>query len=249
MSADLTPFDFQGQSVRTLLIDDAPWFVARDVCAVLGISNGRDALNRVDEDGVATTDLIDNLGRKQSASIVNEPGLYELIFQSRKPEAKAFRRWVTAEVLPAIRKTGSYKAGLTPEEQMALGLVAAHELLAVRDKQIAQLEPKAKTFDVFLSSTGDYSVNEAAKSLSRDHDILTGERRLFQFMQRIGWIYRDGKGKPIPYQAQVDNGRLVAKPQFHYHPETGEVVADPPQIRVTAKGLEALHQKYMQAAS
>lgn len=246
MTTSLVPFDFDGQPIRTITIDTEPWFVVRDVCQILGIGNPSQAISYLDEDekGVITNET---LGGPQQVGIVNESGLYSLILRSRKPEAKAFKKWITSVLLPTIRKTGSYQAPQSREEVMALGLRAAHELIEEKEQRIAELEPKARTFDTFLNSTGDYSVNEAAKVLSRDHDILTGEHRLFAFMEKAGWIYRDGKNKPIPYQAQVNNGRLVAKSRFHYHPETGEVVIDAPQIRITAKGLEALRAKHLEA--
>lgn len=104
--------------IRTMMIDKDPWFVATDVCNILAIVNNRDAVLKLDEDekknGVAITDTV---GRKNFATLINESGLYALIFQSRKPEAKAFRKWVTKEVLPNIRKHGFY---MTPEAAMSL---------------------------------------------------------------------------------------------------------------------------------
>lgn len=102
-----TVFDFQEHAVRVIVRGSEPWFVAADVCRVLGINNARDAVTRLDEDekGVGNTDT---LGGKQAITLINESGLYHLSFKSRKPAAKAFRKWVTSEVLPAIRKTGQY---------------------------------------------------------------------------------------------------------------------------------------------
>ena len=103
--------------IRSMMIDKEPWFVAADVCSILGISNNRDAVLRLDEDekkdGVAITDTV---GRKNFATLINESGIYTLVFQSRKPEAKAFRKWVISEVLPNIRKHGFY---MTPEIAMS----------------------------------------------------------------------------------------------------------------------------------
>lgn len=107
---DITPFLFEGESlVRVIARQDTPWFVAADVCKVLGVKNPADAVKGLDEDekGIATSDT---LGGRQSVVIVSESGLYALIFRSRKPAAIRFRKWVTQEVLPAIRKTGSYRA-------------------------------------------------------------------------------------------------------------------------------------------
>ena len=109
MSAEIIPFDFEMQAVRVVIGDDGqPWFVAKDVCDALGIKNSRDALDRLenDEKGVGNTDT---LGGTQELSTVNESGLYALIFRSRKPQAKRFRKWVTAEVLPSIRQHGRYE--------------------------------------------------------------------------------------------------------------------------------------------
>lgn len=96
-------------TVRAMLRDGEPWFVAADVCAALSIENNRDAVSRLDLDDVGSTDIIDSMGRRQSATTINESGLYSLILGSRKPEAKRFKRWVTSEVLPEIRKTGGYQ--------------------------------------------------------------------------------------------------------------------------------------------
>lgn len=248
MTTDVVPFDFEGQPVRSIGTPDAPLFVAADVARILGYRDAANMCRRIDDEDRGTHSVSTPSG-DQDMTVLTESGLYAAILASKLPSAKRFKRWITAEVLPAIRRTGSYSAKpMTRVELLAAAVIEATTAIAEKDARIAELEPKAQTFDTFLNSTGDYSVNEAAKTLSRDDGILTGERRLFQFMQRIGWIYRDGAGRPIPYQAQVDNGRLVAKPQFHYHPQTGETVADPPQIRVTAKGLDALRRKYLDAS-
>ena len=104
-------------NVRVVQVDGEPWFVAADVCRALEISNSRDAVARLDDDekGVGSTDT---LGGKQGMQIINEPGLYTLVLGSRKPEAKTFKRWVTHEVLPAIRKTGSYKTPTSQQERL-----------------------------------------------------------------------------------------------------------------------------------
>jgi prophage antirepressor-like protein len=109
-------FDFRGQEVRTVVQNDEPWFIAADVCKVLEIKNVTQALQRLDEDERSMF----NIGRQGDANIVNEPGLYELIFASRKPEAKLFKKWVKQEVLPSIRKTGQYSNVKVLDERRAL---------------------------------------------------------------------------------------------------------------------------------
>jgi prophage antirepressor-like protein len=113
----LSVFTFQNHPVRTSIIDDEIWFVVSDACKVLDIINVSQAVDRLDQDGVCTTEVIDSMGRKQNATIANEPNLYRLIFQSRKPDAKAFQDWVYKEVLPSIRKTGEYS---TQSSQLAI---------------------------------------------------------------------------------------------------------------------------------
>ena len=121
--SEIIPFDFEEQAVRVILRDDEPWFVAADVCRVLEIANSRDATGRLDEDekGVASTDT---LGGKQQVTIVSESGLYALVIRSDKPAARRFRKWITAEVLPAIRKTGRYDHPSLPPQAEPSGDIA-----------------------------------------------------------------------------------------------------------------------------
>lgn len=110
---NLQIFVYGGEQLRTVQRDDGLWWVLRDVCRVLNIGNVTDTKKRLDPDEVDLTDLIDSMGRVQSTTIINEPGLYAVILRSDKPEAKQFKRWVTHDVLPSIRKTGAY--GVPPE--------------------------------------------------------------------------------------------------------------------------------------
>ena len=106
--------------IRTVIIDGEPWFCMTDICKALEISNTSQAKTRLNADGVITNEVIDSIGRKQNANFVNEPNMYKLIFQSRKESAERFTDWVTSEVLPAIRKTGSYQKPMTIAEQIQL---------------------------------------------------------------------------------------------------------------------------------
>ncbi|KHF27792.1 hypothetical protein LR68_03343 [Anoxybacillus sp. BCO1] len=101
-------FTYSGSQVRTIIKDDEVWFVAKDVCDILNHSNHKMAVSRLDEDEVNKVYLIDSLGRQQQTTVVNEAGLYSLILTSNKPEARQFKRWITHEVIPTIRKTGGY---------------------------------------------------------------------------------------------------------------------------------------------
>lgn len=103
-------------TVRNVVIKGEPWFMGKDICQVLGIANHKDALGRLDEDERCGVGITDPLGRQQEATFINESGLYSLIMQSRKPEAKSFKKWVTSEVLPSIRKYGYY---ISPTAQLS----------------------------------------------------------------------------------------------------------------------------------
>lgn len=137
-------FDFGGREVRIVLIDGEPWFVLADLCAVLGISDVSIVRRRLDDALCQTHPIEDRLGRAQQATIVSEPGMYEVVIRSDKPEAANFRRWITGEVLPTIRKTGSYGApaapALTGAELVAAALVESQKILEARDTRILQLE-------------------------------------------------------------------------------------------------------------
>ena len=118
---ELQVFRYQGNEVRTVEINGEPWFVLKDVCAVLGLSTPARVAERLDPDEVSQTHLTDSLGREQETTIANESGLYHVLLRSDKPEAKPLRKWVTSEVLPTIRKTGGYgQKALSPVEMFSL---------------------------------------------------------------------------------------------------------------------------------
>lgn len=135
--SDLVPFDYSGREVRTVLVDDEPWFVALDVCAVLGIRNASDAVRGLDVDEVGTTEVIDATGRAQQVRTISEPGLYALLARSRRPEARPFRRWVNHDVLPAIRRTGTYVA---PSAVMATRPGTQLDVLAAMVAEMQRVE-------------------------------------------------------------------------------------------------------------
>lgn len=111
---ELKVFEFESTRVRTVMIGDQPWVVAKDICEAMHLSNPTEAVKSVDPDDLTQTEVIDAMGRSQTANVVNESGLYTLILRSDKPEAKAFKKWVTAEVLPSIRKSGGYILNTSP---------------------------------------------------------------------------------------------------------------------------------------
>jgi prophage antirepressor-like protein len=255
------PFAYEGFELRTLTIDSEPWFVAADACRMLDLRDTSSALKMVDDDDKRSLRRSDTphfftgiAPQVQMLTIVNESGMWALIFQSNKDQARKVRRWITTEVLPEIRRTGGYGQAverLTPLEY-ARQLVAAEE--RAETEQAARIEAEnharalhapASAWSHLAESSGDYSVADAAKVLSRDPSISIGRDRLFRFMQGEGWIFRDASaGAWKAYQTQVDNGRLVEKLGKPYlHEPSGELRNPPPTIRVTAKGLAALHKR------
>lgn len=179
--------------VRTTVIDGEPWFVAADVCHALDIGNPSDALNRLDDDE-RTLVSIEGASNGKPVNGVNEPGLYSLVLGSRKPEAKAFKRWITHEVIPAIRKTGGYQANeLTGRELMAKALLEAQAVLAEKDTTIAkqtqligELKPKADYTDHILQNKGLVTITQIAK------DYGMSGKAMNKKLHEMGVIYNLG---------------------------------------------------------
>ena len=191
--------------VRTLNLNGEPWFVAVDVCSVLDLSNPTIAVSRLDEDERAKF----NLGRQGDATIVNEPGLYALVLGSRKPEAKAFKRWITHEVIPAIRKHGVYitdeKLKLFAEHPELLdalmkSLYAAHAENLRHRAERQTLLPKADYYDAFMDADGCTNLRTTAKELN------VPERWFARFLQQTGFLYRSPAGNLMPYAIPRNRG-------------------------------------------
>ncbi|MFL2002272.1 BRO family protein [Microbacterium sp. A1-JK] len=238
MSA-LEVFRFDEVPVRVVDNSGEPWFIAADVCAALGLANVAQALAGLDEDEKGSISIADGTPGNPTRATVNEPGLYSLVIRSRRPEARAFKRWVTHEVLPSIRRTGTYAVAETPEQLVARALIQAQDIVARRDQQIAVLTPRAEAWDELASAEGDYSVADAAKILARS-GIETGPQRLFEQLAALAWTFRASDGKWRAYAQHVSAGYLAERPQSHHHPRTGELIIDPPQVRITLRGVERL---------
>lgn len=230
-------FRYAGTEVRTVVIDGEPWFVLGDLTRVLGLSQFRS--DRLDGDVIRNHAIADRSGRSQMMNIVSEAGMYEVVIRSDKPGAVDFRRWITHEVVPSIRRTGSYAVPETREQLLARAVIEANAAISEAHQQIEALTPRAEAWDELASAEGDYSVADAAKILARA-GVETGPQRLFEQLADIAWIFRGRDGKWRAYAEIVARGHLAEKPQSHHHPRTGELVLDPPQVRVTVRGLERL---------
>ena len=203
-------FNFHGQEVRTVTIDNDPYFSNADVCKILDINNPSQALKRLKQDGVITNEVIDGLGRKQDMKFVSESNLYKLIFQSKKKEAEAFTDWVTSEVLPAIRKHGLYAIDdLLNNPDMAIAALQklkeerrlrlqAQEEIAQKNQIIQELQPKASYYDLALQNKSLVAISVIAKdygmSAKKMNKIL--HELKIQFKQGNTWLlYQKYAGK------------------------------------------------------
>lgn len=208
MSA-LTVFQYQAEhSVRSVLINGEAYIVAADICTAIGIAKHRDAVTQLEDDERAST-VVDTPGGPQRMTVVNEAGMYALMLISRSPKVRPFRRWITHEVLPAIRKTGTYGTAPALDAPPSYPeLLRAHaDLLEEADRQRAELEaaaPKAEAFDVLMSSDGTYSIEAAAKALAP----VTGgwgRNRLFRWLREEGVLQANN----LPYQRYAHWFRVV----------------------------------------
>lgn len=212
MDSNLQLFAFEGNEVRTLKIDDEPYFVGKDVANILGYSNTRKALqDHVDlEDKKDGVTIRDSIGRNQKPTVINESGLYSLILSSKMPNAKKFKHWVTSEVLPTIRKHGAYmtdeKAFDVVHNKYGLAdlLQQAADQLKQKDIQIKEMKPKAMLADAITASETSILVGEMAKILKKN-GINTGQNRFFKWLRTNGYlIKRKGTDYNMPTQKSMN---------------------------------------------
>ena len=216
--------------IRVVEKDGEPWFVAVDVCDILDLSNPTIAVSRLDNDERAKF----NLGRQGDATIVNEPGLYTLILGSRKPGAKAFKRWITHDIIPSIRKYGAY---MTPEKleevicnpDTIIEICMQLKLEQERRKQVEaenrQIRPKADYFDNLVEIGLNTNLRDTAK------EFCCPPSYLIQWLVAHGYLYRDNKARLKPYQSSVKSGLFVLK-EYCVNNHAGL------QVLVTPKGRD-----------
>lgn len=203
-------FNFENHEVRSLLINSEPWFVGKDVADVLGYKNQNDALSKhVDGEDKDTIAIRDSIGRNRNTPIINESGLYSLVLSSKLPSAKKFKRWVTSEVLPALRKTGQYQVKeLSGQELMAKALIEAQNVLATKDKVIEEMKPKASYYDVILNCKGLLATSVIAK------DYGWSAIRLNEYLHKKGIQFKQGKTWLL-YQKYATEGYASTKTHEH----------------------------------
>lgn len=242
MNNEIQKFDFKGSSLRTLTDKaEEPWFVAKDVCDILGMSNPSMAVTALDKDEVAQIDPKDYLGSEnrsnQAVNIVSEPGLYKLIMRSRKPEAKEFQRWVTHEVLPSIRKHGGYMAGqerMTPEQMALASMRWLQSKVDEQAKQLKAQEGKVLFANAVESAKTSILVGDLAKIL-KGNGIDIGQKRLFAWLREHGWLIKaKGSSWNMPTQKSMDLGLFEIKETTVTHADGHTTINKTP--KVTGKG-------------
>lgn len=223
--------------VRTLSIDGEPWFVGKDVADILGYTNPRDALAKhVDDEDKNTVAICDGTPGNPNTTVISESGLYSLVLSSKLPTAKKFKRWVTSEVLPAIRKHGGYIAGqeaMTAEELMAKALLVAQKTIADRDARISALQvevavaqPKAAYFDELVDRNLLTGIRETAKELGIKQKVFV------DFLLNKKYLHRSKSGKLTPTAGRGD-GLFEMKECFNDKTSWAGT-----QVMVTPKGRE-----------
>lgn len=234
MNNEIQKFDFKGSSLRTLT-DEAgeSWFVAKDVCDILEISNPSDALKRLDDDERSRV----NLGRQGETNIVNEAGLYVLVLGSRKPEAHEFQRWVTHEVLPSIRKHGGYMAGqerMTPEQMALASMRWLQSKVDEQAKQLKAQEGKVLFANAVETARTSILVGDFAKIL-KGNGIDIGPRRLFAWLREHGWLIKaKGSSWNMPTQKAMDLHLFEIKETTISHSDGHTTINKTPKM--TGKG-------------
>ena len=237
-------FDFNDAPLR-ILTDEAgePWFVAKDVCSVLELNNVSQALTRLDDDEKSSITLNDGTPGSPNKSIVSESGLYALVLASRKPEAHEFKRWVTHEVLPQIRRTGGYIPANDTDDDMTIlakavmigqrTMEAQKRKIAAQSERIKTLEPKARFADAVSASDGTCLIGELAKML-RQNGMDIGQNRLFQILRDDGFLGKTGSNRNVPTQKAMDMRLFKIKETAIEHSDGHVTINRTP--KVTGKG-------------
>lgn len=240
--------------VRTMVINGSPWFVAKDVCECLGLTKHRDAVSRLDGDERGSVE-VDTLGGTQQMAAVNEYGLYSLVLSSRKPSAKAFKRWITHEVIPAIRKHGAYMTGETLEQaltspdfliRLATELKTEQEARKTAEAQIEADKPKVLFADSVAASHGSILVGELAKLLNQN-GIDIGQNRLFNWLRENGYlICRKGTDYNMPTQRSMEMQLFSIKETAITHSDGHVSISK--TVKVTGKGQLYFVNKFLKGA-
>lgn len=234
--------------IRTITKDSEPMFCLIDICKALEIKNATDVAKRLDED--ERTRL--NLGRQGETNFITESGLYAVILRSDKPNAKKFRKWVTSEILPSIRKNGGYIAGqetMSDDELMAKALLVANNKIAERDKiieqkqaRIEQMKPKEIFADAVATSHTSILVGDLAKLICQN-GYQIGQKRLFTWLRDKGYLIKSGSSYNMPTQRYIEQGLFEIKESNLVNPDGSVRITRTP--KVTGKGQVYFVNKFL----
>lgn len=232
--------------VRTVTINGDPWFVGKDVAAALGFTNPRDAISTHVFDEDKGVESIDTLGGKQKMTVINESGLYALAFGSRLKSAQRFKHWVTSEVLPAIRKTGSYQAP-QGKELLALAVLEAQKTIEEQSKAIERMKPKVIFANAVETSHTSILIGDLAKLL-KQNGVETGQKRLFDWMREKGYlIKRKGSDWNMPTQKAMNMKLFEVKESTVNNPD-GSVRINR-TTKVTGRGQTYFVNKFLDSGN
>lgn len=228
--------------IRTVTINNEPWFVGKDVAEALGYAEPRSAVSKkVDNTDRGVAEMETPSG-KQNMTIISESGVYALVFGSKLESAKRFKHWVTSEVLPTLRKTGSY--GMPQgKELLALAVIEAQKTIEEKDKEIERMRPKEVFADAVASSKDSILIGELAKLICQN-GYSVGQNRLFTWMRDNGYLMRQGASRNIPKQRYVEQGLFEIKESSIANPDGSVRLIK--TTKVTAKGQQYFIQKFLQ---
>ena len=248
-------FNYNSVEVRTIQKDGEPWFVLRDVCNVLGLGTPARVAERLDTDEVSQTHITDSMGRQQEMTIINESGLYNVILRSDKPEAKPFRKWVTSEVLPTIRRHGMYATPDTVEKMLADPDTTIKLLETIKQERAARLaleaqaeadKPKILFADAVSASHSSILVGDLAKLL-RQNGVEIGQNRLFSFLREKGYLCSQGERYNLPTQRSMDRGWFQVKETTINQPNGSVRITR--TVKVTGKGQQYFINLFLSGAA
>jgi len=240
---DLQIFNYQDHEVRTVQRGGEPWFVLKDVCQVLSLSDTNKTAERLDPDELTRTKLVSG-GQEREMYIINESGLYNVILRSDKPEAKPFRKWVTAEVLPSIRRHGIYATAGTVEKMLEDPDTAIKLLTTLKEERAARkaLEtqaeadrPKVLFAEAVAASHTSILVGDLAKLL-RQNGVDIGQNRLFRFLRENGYLCSQGERYNLPAQRSMERGWFEVKETTIGQPDGSIRITR--TVKVTGKGQQ-----------
>lgn len=252
MTTEITTLQFNNDQFGQLraIQDESgePWFVAVDICKALDIRT--DTVRKIVDAGDISETNPNSVGVAggRNPIIVNESGFYTLVLKSRKPEAKAFQRWVTHEVLPSIRKKGGYIAAApdeTPEQIMARAVLLAQDTIERQKAQIEELKPKALFADAVAASDGTCLVGELAKMM-RQNGVQIGQNRLFEKLRQDGYLGKTGSNYNVPTQRAMEMGLFRIKETSITHSD-GHITVQR-TAKVTGKGQQYFINRFIKAA-